>query len=257
MTLGRNASFCLTVWPLKNHYLGLLRKSGCNKYMHFHSSLCDGWCTHRRKPEENEGFGGNREENQRIWWKQRRKPEEKGGAGGSCLQIAMGWGNFLKAVLSNIDIFAGPVVTLLYPLYSSIRAIESPSRLDDQQWLTYWVLYSFITLFELTFSRMLQWLPFWPYVKLIATCWLVLPVFNGAAYVYENFVRTYLLNSSVMNSSARSSPGQRILNAISPSTKNSVERFVNQYGPDALDRAIKRAEKEAKVNRNAGYDDEY
>lgn len=169
------------------------------------------------------------------------------------MQIAMGWGSFLKTVLYNIDIFAGPVVTLLYPLYSSIRAIESPSRLDDQQWLTYWVLYSFITLFELSFSRLLEWLPFWPYVKLIATCWLVLPVFNGAAYVYENFVRQMLLNPN-----ARFSPGQRIMNAMSPSTKNSVERFVHQYGPDALDRAMKRAEQEAKINRNGGYDeDEY
>jgi len=155
------------------------------------------------------------------------------------LRIAMGWGSFLKAVLYNLDIFAGPVVTLLYPLYSSIRAIESPSRLDDQQWLTYWVLYSFITLFELSFSRLLEWLPFWPYLKLIATCWLVLPVFNGAAYVYENFVRQMLLNPN-----ARFSPGQRIMNAMSPSTKNSVERFVHQYGPDALDRAMKRRRKQ-------------
>jgi len=149
----------------------------------------------------------------------------------------MGWGSFLKAVLYNIDIFAGPVVTLLYPLYCSIRAIESPSGLDDQQWLTYWVLYSFMTLFELSFSRVVEWLPFWPYVKLIATCWLVQPVFKGAAYVYENFVRQMLLN-----------PNAR--------ATNSVERFVHQYGPDALDRAMKKAEREAKINRNGRYDDD-
>jgi receptor expression-enhancing protein 5/6 len=41
--------------------------------------------------------------------------------------------------------------------YSSMRAIESPSTLDDQQWLTYWVLYSFITLFELSFWKVLAW----------------------------------------------------------------------------------------------------
>lgn len=40
--------------------------------------------------------------------------------------------------------------------YASIKAIESRSSIDDQQWLTYWVLYSLITLFELTFSKVLE-----------------------------------------------------------------------------------------------------
>jgi hypothetical protein len=44
-----------------------------------------------------------------------------------------------------------------YHRYASMRAIESPSTLDDQQWLTYWVLYSFITLFELSTYRILYW----------------------------------------------------------------------------------------------------
>ncbi|OWM73312.1 hypothetical protein CDL15_Pgr001426 [Punica granatum] len=35
-------------------------------------------------------------------------------------------------------------------------------------------------------------LPFWPYVKLLFCMWLVLPIFNGAAYLYENVVRKYI-----------------------------------------------------------------
>lgn len=41
--------------------------------------------------------------------------------------------------------------------YASIRAIETKSVGDDQQWLTYWVLYSMITLFELTFYQLIEW----------------------------------------------------------------------------------------------------
>lgn len=41
--------------------------------------------------------------------------------------------------------------------YASIKAIETKSRADDQQWLTYWVLYSMITLFELTFAKVIEW----------------------------------------------------------------------------------------------------
>jgi len=41
--------------------------------------------------------------------------------------------------------------------YASVRAIETKNPVDDQQWLTYWVLYSFITLFELTFAPIIEW----------------------------------------------------------------------------------------------------
>lgn len=45
----------------------------------------------------------------------------------------------------------------LWGRYASIRAIETKSPVDDQQWLTYWVLHSLITLFELTFYKALEW----------------------------------------------------------------------------------------------------
>ncbi|KAG5602592.1 hypothetical protein H5410_033962 [Solanum commersonii] len=51
----------------------------------------------------------------------------------------------------------GPSVMLLYPLYASVVAIESTSKLDDEQWLAYWILYSFLTLMEMILQPMLQW----------------------------------------------------------------------------------------------------
>lgn len=41
--------------------------------------------------------------------------------------------------------------------YASVKAIETESRQDDRQWLTYWVLYSMITLCEMTFSKIIEW----------------------------------------------------------------------------------------------------
>ncbi|XP_010547812.1 PREDICTED: HVA22-like protein b [Tarenaya hassleriana] len=113
--------------------------------------------------------------------------------------MSSGAGNFLKVVFKNFDVLAGPVVGLVYPLYASVRAIESKSPGDDKQWLTYWVLYSLITLFELTFYKVIEWIPIWPYAKLILTCWLVIPCFSGAAYVYEHFVRPLFVNSQAVN----------------------------------------------------------
>ncbi|XP_073284037.1 HVA22-like protein f isoform X2 [Primulina huaijiensis] len=133
---------------------------------------------------------------------------------------------------------------LLYPLYASMRAIESPSTLDDQQWLTYWVLYSFMTLFELSCWKILEWIPIWPYTKLVFCLWLVLPVFNGAAYIYENFVRKYVNIGSVISNYP---VGQRkVLLMMSPDARKSVESYIEKYGPEAFERVIKAAEKEAR-----------
>ncbi|KZV27202.1 hypothetical protein F511_04655 [Dorcoceras hygrometricum] len=145
------------------------------------------------------------------------------------------------AIAKHLDALVGPGVMLLFPLYASVRAIESPSIVDDQQWLTYWVLYSFITLFELSFWKILQWLPFWPYMKLLLCVWLVLPMFNGAAYIYENFVRKYVNLSSYMGSEGQyPDQGQkRVLQMMTLDARKSVERYIEKYGPEAFDRIVK------------------
>ncbi|XP_031393116.1 HVA22-like protein f [Punica granatum] len=154
----------------------------------------------------------------------------------------------LGTIARSFDALIGPGVMLLFPLYASMRAIESPSTLDDQQWLTYWVLYSFITLFELSFWKILAWLPFWPYVKLLFCMWLVLPIFNGAAYLYENVVRKYIKIGGYVGSNYSDSQ-KRVLQMMSLDARKSVESFIERYGPDAFDRVVKAAEKEAKKHK--------
>ncbi|KAL3821374.1 hypothetical protein ACJIZ3_007279 [Penstemon smallii] len=151
----------------------------------------------------------------------------------------------LGVIARNLDSIIGPGVMLLYPLYASMRAIESPSTLDDQQWLTYWVLYSFITLFELSCWQILQWLPFWPYIKLVFCIWLVLPIFNGAAFIYENFVRKYV-NVGIHGSSNHPEGQRRALEMMSLDARKSVESYIEKYGPEAFDRVVKAAEREAR-----------
>ncbi|XP_058103087.1 HVA22-like protein e [Magnolia sinica] len=95
-------------------------------------------------------------------------------------------------VINALHSLAGPTVTLLYPLYASVRAIESPSKLDDEQWLAYWILYSFLTLMEMVAAPVLEWIPIWYQMKVVLIAWLVLPQFRGAAFIYERFVREQL-----------------------------------------------------------------
>nr|GMD53627.1 HVA22-like protein E [Ipomoea batatas] len=88
---------------------------------------------------------------------------------------------------------------MLYPLYASVVAIESTSKLDDEQWLAYWILYSFLTLLEMVFQPILQWIPIWYDVKLVFVAWLVLPQFRGAAFIYETYVREKVIRKYVPN----------------------------------------------------------
>ncbi|KAE9614816.1 hypothetical protein Lal_00035999 [Lupinus albus] len=154
----------------------------------------------------------------------------------------------LGAMARHLDTIVGPGVMLLYPLYASMRAIESPSTLDDQQWLTYWVLYSFTTLFELSCYKILPWFPIWPYMKLVFCLWLVLPMFNGAAYIYENYVRQYIKSIASYGVSSNYYPEEykKVLQMMTFDARKAVERYIDRYGPDAFERVIRVAEKEAK-----------
>lgn len=68
--------------------------------------------------------------------------------------------------------------------------------------------------------------------------WLVLPIFNGAAYIYQNFVRKYVKIGNYVSSNYSDSQ-KKVLLMMSLDARKSVERFIERYGPDAFDRVIK------------------
>uniref|UniRef100_A0A8C7BPS9 Receptor expression-enhancing protein n=1 Tax=Neovison vison TaxID=452646 RepID=A0A8C7BPS9_NEOVI len=53
-----------------------------------------------------------------------------------------------------------------YPAYVSIKAIESPNKEDDTQWLTYWVVYGVFSIAEFFSDLFLSWVPFYYMLKL-------------------------------------------------------------------------------------------
>ncbi|XP_071702515.1 HVA22-like protein a [Rutidosis leptorrhynchoides] len=142
-------------------------------------------------------------------------------------------GDLLLLIAENIDVLAGPLVSLAYPLYASIRAIETRNTADDQQWLTYWVLYSMITLFELTCYPLIEWIPFWSYAKLILTCWLVLPQFSGASYVYQHYVRPFYAGNQTVNIYV---PKKKDI--FVPPTHDDDDKYVHEYVPDAFQETV-------------------
>ncbi|XP_055810096.1 HVA22-like protein c isoform X3 [Solanum dulcamara] len=156
--------------------------------------------------------------------------------------------NVLAVIAKNIDVLA---------LYASIRAIETKSRADDRQWLTYWVLYSLITLFELSFSKVIEWFPIWSYAKLAAICWLVLPYFNGASYVYENFIRPFYRNPQVKIWYV---PLKKDIFSKPDDVLTAAEKYIEEHGPQAFERLLaKQADRDARTRRNnyMTFDDDY
>nr|CAD1822521.1 unnamed protein product [Ananas comosus var. bracteatus] len=154
----------------------------------------------------------------------------------------MGSGSFLKVVAKNFDVLAGYVMYFNsrrnFNRYASVKAIETKSPVDDQQWLTYWVLYSLITLFELTFAKVIEWLPFWSYMKLIFNCWLVLPYFNGAAYVYQNFVRPMFVKQVQETVNVWYVPRKKSIFTKPDDFLFAVEKFIEENGPEALQKLV-------------------
>ncbi|XP_072965766.1 protein HVA22-like [Typha angustifolia] len=98
----------------------------------------------------------------------------------------------LWALLGHLHSLAGPTITLIYPLYASVRTIESAAKDNDEQWLAYWILYTFLTLMEMVAGPILYWFPLWYPIKVVFAAWLVLPQFMGASFLYEKFVREQL-----------------------------------------------------------------
>ncbi|KAK3223072.1 hypothetical protein Dsin_010097 [Dipteronia sinensis] len=167
--------------------------------------------------------------------------------------------NFLQVVAKNFDVLALPLVTLVFPLYASIKAIETKSVKDDQQWLTYWVLYSMITLFELTFAKVLELIAIWPYAKLIVSCWLVLPHFNGAAYVYRHFIRPFYMNPQSASSRIWYVPRKKNIFSQPDDVLTAAERYMEENGTEAFERLIAKREERAvrKSNNYMIFDDDY
>ena len=83
-------------------------------------------------------------------------------------------------------------------------------------------------------------LPFWPYIKLLFCMWLVLPMFSGAAYIYSNFVRKYAkIGMNVGGGTNYTDEQRRVLQMMSLDARKSVQDYVDRFGWDSVEKAIK------------------
>lgn len=84
------------------------------------------------------------------------------------------------------------IVGFLYPAYRSFKALESDDKDDDTQWLTYWVVYAFFTVFDEMTSWILNLMPFYFMIKLVLMIWMFWPTTNGALTIYNSVLAPFL-----------------------------------------------------------------
>lgn len=81
-----------------------------------------------------------------------------------------------------------------YPAYISMKAIESPNKDDDTQWLTYWVVYGVFSIAEFFSDLFLSWFPFYYMLKCGFLLWCMAPSpANGAEMLYRRIIRPIFL----------------------------------------------------------------
>lgn len=74
-----------------------------------------------------------------------------------------------------------------YLAYASFKAIESPSKEDDKQWLTYWTVIGFVQMIEYFSDILLYWFPFYYLFKTLFVLYLALPQFRVSFFILFYF----------------------------------------------------------------------
>lgn len=103
----------------------------------------------------------------------------------------------LLVIMLFFDIFANIICDLIaysYPLYASLKVIETNDHGKDTQWLTYWVVFGIFGTLETFIHIITYWIPFYYPLKVTFLIWCMHPTYNGATTIYNNFLKDFVRN---------------------------------------------------------------
>ena len=150
------------------------------------------------------------------------RPGQVLGAGGILVTI-------LLILTKGYDVICA-LLTVVYPMISSIRAIESKDENDDKTWLCFWTVFGIFQTMELFFGFILNFIPYYSWVRLAFFIFLMAPQTNGAHTLYVKYFAPFLIEH-----------------------KDQIRGFVDKVksgASDAASQAMKEAKNAAKEQMN-------
>lgn len=81
---------------------------------------------------------------------------------------------------------------LLYPAYSSYKAVKSKDVREYVKWMMYWIIFALFTTAEVITDMFIYWLPFYYELKIAFVVWLLSPYTKGSSVLYRKFVHPTL-----------------------------------------------------------------
>lgn len=87
------------------------------------------------------------------------------------------------------------VLGYAYPAFECFKTVEK-NRVEIQElrfWCQYWIIVAVLSVVERIFDTFVSWLPMYDELKLVLIIYLWYPKTKGTRYVYESFLRPYLL----------------------------------------------------------------
>ena len=94
-------------------------------------------------------------------------------------------------VVKGYDILIA-ALTVVYPMWCSVLAIEDNKSDTTTKWLTYWTIYSLFTLVELFVGFIFDFIPYFWVLRLGFFLYLMSPYFNGADTIYKTVLKGLL-----------------------------------------------------------------
>ncbi|MCJ1351991.1 MAG: hypothetical protein MMC33_001975 [Icmadophila ericetorum] len=84
------------------------------------------------------------------------------------------------------------IITVLFPIFASYKALRTSDPAQLTPWLMYWVVFSCFTLAESWTWIILSIVPFYAYLRLFLLSYLVLPQTQGARIIYQSHIHPFL-----------------------------------------------------------------
>ncbi|KAF9886716.1 hypothetical protein FE257_011230 [Aspergillus nanangensis] len=89
------------------------------------------------------------------------------------------------------DLFSS-IISILFPIFASFKALRSADPSQLAPWLMYWVVLSALLMAESWTVFILGWVPFYSWIRLFFLSYLVLPQTQGARILYQTYVDPFL-----------------------------------------------------------------